>query len=597
MLTLRGKWRITVAEREAAWDQRVCIGGSTNADGPHPGTVGASFDVEGEQSWRLTIEHNDGSGWRESLLRVMPLWKVFGTDIHFTVWSEDMVDNPDGDFNDLILTVRKVGPIIEVPIRPYAVRTDTFQMMPDGIFETFLGEYYMGVRVKNIWGSDFYADQLLDISQRSRDIMASQGIRVIDSWTGSELDSLGQKMNGRRIVIGPLKPFESRTVFFKVDVADARPRKHHVEFECLRWITPDPDNPERRATKNIFVSKSYYDAVNKEMVAECPQGKLRMKLRRVLIDKRSARRALRRIMKEPQRPRLDMDELKSVLRAVESGRKIDLCRILKTLRCYCECGDMHGGKPGRQGRYDFDDFFIWPLEFTYTVETPPYGGTFSPIPFDDPWWKILLWIIAIILWIAALISDSEDIAYHDEDIVIGALERWQRNDVDGAVCRLNGSRLLPADTSFHYLDAQAGEFSTVPLDAMDTEIAIAGETLSNADLDDLIAAGNPDDLKVFKSGARTGLTYGMISGITHTPYTRDDDGTVFSIPQILIVEDPDQPMMVSNRGDSGSVWITQNEINGHRRIAGLNHSGRRDINRATASRIEDVMNALNIRFV
>ena len=115
-----------------------------------------------------------------------------------------------------------------------------------------------------------------------------------------------------------------------------------------------------------------------------------------------------------------------------------------------------------------------------------------------------LLILAIILLIAAAISESEDLAYHDSDIVIGNLERWQSNDVDAAVCLLNGNRSLPSGSSFHYLDAQSGEVSTVPLDAMDTEISITGETMTNADIDTLIAAGDTDNMRVFKSGARTG---------------------------------------------------------------------------------------------
>lgn len=592
MITLRGKWRITVIGREAAWDQRVYIRGSANADGPHPGIIGTSFEAEGEQSWTLTIEHNDGSGWAESLLQQIS--SVYGAMIQKTILSEDRVDQPD-DYNDLVLEVRKVGPIIEVPIRPYAVRTDNFQMMPDGIFETVLGQYYMGVRVKNIWGLDFPADQIMDISPQSMSILASQGIQVIDSWESSELESLGQKMNGRRVVIGPLKQFESKTVFFKVDCANARPRKHHVEFECLRPTTPDPENPERRVTKKIFVSKSYYDDVTKEMVAECPQGKLRMKLRKVLIDSKSVRRAMKRIAKVRPQPPVTTEELKRILEALESGKRIDLCQILKLLKCYCECSDIDGGKPGSRGRYAFDEFFLWPLEFSYTVETSPYSGTYSPLPFDDPWWKLFLLLLALFLY---LTGTSEDLAYHDDDIVIGTLEDWQREDVDAAVCLLNGNRNLPSGDPFHYLDAQSGEFSTVPLDAMDSEIAITGNTLSNDDIDDMYAKGNLKGLKVFKSGARTGLTYGSILTITPEPVTRDEDGTKFTTPQIIIIEDPNQKMMISNKGDSGSIWITQEPIGEPktRRIVGLNHSGDRSINKAWASRIEDVMKALKIRF-
>jgi hypothetical protein len=589
MITLRGKWRITVASRSADWDQRVVINGSANADGPHPGVAGTVFDVEGESYWTLSIEHNDGSGWAESLLQPGPI-AVNGTNIHFTVDSEDIVDQPNGDYNDLIIEVNKIGPIIEIPIRPFAVRPENFQMMPDGIFETYLGQYYMGVRVRNIWGKDFSADQMLDITEQSRTILAGQGIQIIDSWEASELESLGQRMNGRRIVIGALKQFESTTVYFKVNCANARANKYSVEFICLRPTMPDPNSPNRKASKKIFVSHSYLDELTKEMVAECPEGKVRMKIRKVLIDRASARRALTKIIQTHPNPPIDRVDLNRLLQAIETGKRIDICRLMKVMRCYCECKDVCGRGGNGRGKNPYDDFFIWPIEFSYTVETAPFDGTFSPLPYQDPWWKVLLLILAILLLIAAAISESEDLAYHDSDIVIGTLERWQSNDVDAAVCLLNGNRSLPSDSSFHYLDAQSGEVSTVPLDAMDTDISISGGTMTNTEIDALIAAGDLDDLRVFKSGARTGLTMGQISYLT-PPWTRGEDGVEFNLPQLHIIQDPDQPMPLSNHGDSGSVWIHRNS----RRIVGLNHSGTGG-DSATASRIEDVMDALNIRF-
>ncbi len=590
MITLRGKWQITVTEREAAWDQRVVIHGSANADGAHPGIVGTSFEADGDSPWSLTIEHNDGSGWAESLTD-RTMIAVSGTDIHFAVLSEDIVTQPGGDYNDLVLEVRKVGPIIEIPIRPYAVRTDTFQMMPDGIFETFLGRYYMGVRVKNIWGLDFPADQMLDITQQSRNILASQGIQVLDSWEASELASLGQTMIGRRIVIGPLKQFETRTVFFKVDCTNAKPDKYNVQFESLRPTMPDPLSPNRKAVRKIYVSRSHYDALTKEMVSECPEGTLRLKLRKVLIDQTSARRALRRIIRARRKPPIVQDELNRLMKMAQTGKEVDLCRLLNLLRCACECSEVCEPQPGHPRRFTLDDFFLWPLEFSYTIEMPPFRGTYSPLPYQDPWWKVFLLLLALVLWIASLVSDAEDMAYHDDDIVIGTLERWQREDVDAAVCLLNGNRDLPSDTPFHYLDAQSGEVSTMPLDALDSEIAIDGQTLTNADIDALIAAGDIDGLRVFKSGSRTGLTHARILGLTG-PYTRSQDGTAFNLPQLHIVPDPDHIMGISNKGDSGSVWIHRNT----RRIVGLNHSGN-GTDTAIASRIEDVMNRLNIRFI
>jgi len=232
------------------------------------------------------------------------------------------------------------------------------------------------------------------------------------------------------------------------------------------------------------------------------------------------------------------------------------------------------------------------MEFEYTVEGTPYTGTTGPIPFQDPWWKVLLIIVAIILSIAAALSDTSDVAYHDEDIVIGTLERWQQNDVDAAVTKLNGKRATPGGDPTEVLDAHSDEPVTTPVVAIDGDVNVDPNFLSSAEISVAMAAGG-DAAKVFKSGARSGTTRGIMQSFT-SPFTRSDDGTVFNLPQINIVKDPafDQP--TSQKGDSGSVWVQTSSM----RLVGLNHSGSSDDSgsSAVASVIADIATALNIKF-
>ena len=129
--------------------------------------------------------------------------------------------------------------MLEIPYRPWAVRPQDLHEMPDGIFETMLGSYYMGVRVINRWGRPFTGDHVLDITPQSRAQLAMRGIQVIDAWSGPELDALGQVQKATGMVLGPLVPGAARTVYFKVDVSGAPPRKHEVEFVC-RNVTGMP---------------------------------------------------------------------------------------------------------------------------------------------------------------------------------------------------------------------------------------------------------------------------------------------------------------------------------------------------------------------
>jgi len=67
--TFRGRWKITVIGKEAGFDQRFVITGSDASDGDYTDTIGSSVIVDGNASWQIQIQHNDGSGWTDSLMR------------------------------------------------------------------------------------------------------------------------------------------------------------------------------------------------------------------------------------------------------------------------------------------------------------------------------------------------------------------------------------------------------------------------------------------------------------------------------------------------------------------------------------------------
>jgi hypothetical protein len=100
---------------------------------------------------------------------------------------------------------------------------------------------------------------------------------------------------------------------------------------------------------------------------------------------------------------------------------------------------------------------------------------------------------------------------------------------------------------------------------------------------------------VFKSGARTGLTFAVITAITpvSTRLISDDpeDGVNFWVNQVRFGEDPDQPNGVSDSGDSGSLWVQRTTGD----VVALNHAGSREANTATGTRIQDVLRGLDVR--
>ena len=224
----------------------------------------------------------------------------------------------------------------------------------------------------------------------------------------------------------------------------------------------------------------------------------------------------------------------------------------------------------------------------YTV-TPaiPYEGQFGPIPYDDPWWKVLLIIAAVVLLVAGMIAEASDIAYQNEDNVIGRLGRFQQDDIDAALCVINTDRALVMNTM---LDAQSGEDFLSPLTALNGMVTVqTGNVMTHAEISNLLALPIDDaERKVIKSGATTGFTHGVIAGLSPVGHPE----ATWNIDQLFIIRDPDFDEPVSRAGDSGSVWIHTATL----RPVGLNHSGSADDSGDTAwaSLLEDVQTLLNI---
>ncbi len=596
-IQLFGRWNLTVREAIHTWENRFRVDGAISGSGTYPPTIGLSVVADGP-SWLVTAEYRESAAepWKPSDMRIVPgLERV---DVRATIGAEDPLPTPD--FKDIELSADYLdGTMLEIPYRPYAVRPQDLFQMPDGIFEAAFGTYYMAVPVINRWGLPFTNNHVLDISPTSRVQLASRGIQIIDTWSNAELASLGQTQIGTGMVLGPLTPGALRTVYFKVNVANASPRKYQVEFICRNMTgMADPNNPARRVSKQIFVSRTIADATTGEIVVQVQEGTLRFRLWGLAVDTKNGRKGRKRCpppKRRGQRDLANLDTLRRTLQALLDGKRIDPCVIKEILECYCgpssKCGD-DGGNGGldpyhpRDGRFCYDPVYCFPTKFSYTViPRNPFTGQYGPIPFDDPWWKVLLLIIALILLIAGMLSEAADVAYQDEDLVIGTLGATQRDDVDAALCRLDTDRAL---AFLQTLDAQSGEPFTTPIGTLDGDINLGSPVMTRAELDPLLLLPmNSPQRKVHKSGARTGLTHGIISGFAPTGH----DLATWSIDQMIIVTDPDfGSETVSDHGDSGSIWVHTASL----RPVALNHSGSDDNLTAFASLLEDVQSRMNI---
>jgi len=611
-ITFYNNWRLEVLEAVHSWPNRYVVSGASSGNGIYAPTIGSVQFISGT-AWLLDAQHQPpGGDWTSSPMRQEVVLGQEHVNLHLIVGAEDPL--PTEDYRDIRLScIFLGGQMIEVPYRPFAVRTSDLMQMPDGIFEARLGTYYMGVRVRNRWGMPFTSNNVVDITPENRIALAQQGIQVLDDWSQEELDALGQERTPQGMVVGTLLPGQSRTIYFKVNVSNARSEKYTVEFICRNTAgMADPDHFGRKATQQIFVSKIEYDSANNDYIFDAPQGTLYLHIDEVAIDEQALRRSLRKARKAKQQgsqkledKKPDPQQLKKLLEALLRGEDIDLCEIQRLLSCYCLPDNKDGSnRPGAIDPY----YLIFTKMRVRIVPKVPYGGQFGDIPYDDPWWKLLLALIAAILALIGALEEAAQSAYEDEDLVIGRLHDFERHQLDAALCKINTSREL----SFaKMLDAQWDEDNQVPVEGdLGGVISLSGDFMTEAEIEELLAeseeTGDLSILRVFKSGARTGTTFAQIAEWISWQRCDLEQGDCDNAPEeITRFDDPDRPNLrfevaegedesnlISNKGDSGSVWV---HFDSKRPVA-LNHSGNPNNNTAIGTLLDYIADRFGITF-
>jgi hypothetical protein len=644
-LTFVGDWRITVTGKDASWTQRVSLQGTAAGNQIIAGNPGIVLDVygNGQTPWTLTIEHNDGQhGWQLNWVRGASA--IAGASYSWVVESEDnTTPSSDRDFNDLVVRLDKLGMAAQ-PVPPFAVMPGTLQAMPEGVFEATLGRYLMAVRVQNIWTLPWPASARVGLSDRCRAWLAAAGVIVIDPWSVKDQQALGQSVVGGRVAAGGLAPWDSRRIYFKVDVSQASVRKHWVELQVVTDQGGEDSTLINKAARApIAVSRTTFDPVRSAFVSRCDAGVLTASIKKMVIDLSTFKRAVdlaRRLGLGGTGAQTGgtggrgggsghlghcdhrtLEIVREQLRAFLAGKEVDLCALWRLVACCCAGRPSDGGGDGGgdwTGGLDQGlGFFVWPSIVDYGIDyAQPFPGQFGPIPFQDPWWKLLLIIIAIILSIAAAASGGSDLVNRSDDRVIGTLTRSVLNalknapttnpaftdpgSVDAAVVTLNGHRGLTS-AIFSVLDAASGEAVTTPIVALNGHIDTTGSILTNAQITAIFQnlADNPGDpaaqdaVRAFKSGARSGTSTAFLVGsvVPVQPRGPEDDGsTVYFLNQLKFIAD-ETGAALSCPGDSGSLWFQK----GSDAVFGLNHAGSEGQD-AIACRIEDVLTAMGIRF-
>jgi hypothetical protein len=110
-----------------------------------------------------------------------------------------------------------------------------------------------------------------------------------------------------------------------------------------------------------------------------------------------------------------------------------------------------------------EPFIALPTELTYTwIPTPPYAGTHGPLPYEDPWWKIALGILAALILAGALLWDYFSDGQLDGGVVsVGGT--FDETEPSVSCCSSVSTSAKTEDTYLSWLYSAAGAVATLAI--------------------------------------------------------------------------------------------------------------------------------------
>lgn len=257
-----------------------------------------------------------------------------------------------------------------IPNRPFAIDLFTGLMLPDGIFVTLLGKQNLTVQIKNHGASATAASSVYieSVSHPSIDVFANTH------------------------TLAPLPSQAATSVAWTVDVTNCPAGVHYVS------VIVDEGGTKKRLIKKFFVLGVTFDPSN-GFTAEMPEGRMKAKFGALVKARKNCCAHPKPIEPDREPPRNDDDQ------RCDCG-KDGKARKEKANRTMAELVSSFRG-------HERDFLFCPPGYLLKTAEyswepTPGYQGQYSDLPFDDPWWKVALAILAVLLLIAAAIAEATD---------------------------------------------------------------------------------------------------------------------------------------------------------------------------------------------
>jgi hypothetical protein len=240
---------------------------------------------------------------------------------------------------------------VTVPNRPFATESITGMMMPDGFFESSLGQQRLNAHFRHT-GVAPLTNASINIESASHpSIQITPQTHFIPQLSGGGARLLG----------------------WDVDVGGTPPGTYFVSFVVESGGTRD------RIIKKIFVTQVTYDPASEALTIHAPEGRLEATIRsglgpkdrfccaKIPDDVKGNRERLRQLNFVN-----DLDQLVDAL----PGGNLEVCLPL-----------------------------YLPTELSVVVRhNPPFSGQYSDLPYQDPWWKDLLLILLIIFLLAIIVT-------------------------------------------------------------------------------------------------------------------------------------------------------------------------------------------------
>lgn len=259
---------------------------------------------------------------------------------------------------------------ISIPNRPFATDLITGLMLPDGIFVTMLGRQNITVHLVNQGASAFGASSVYIESVSNPGIIVTPNTHFIGSLDGGSATVLA----------------------WTADFQDCPPGNHYVSI-----IVENAAN-RTRIIKKIFVLGVNFDETDGTFVAEMPEGIMRTRFGKFTQPRQDCCCS---------KGTVPSKELEGTREDNTNFDKDQKRRIRRRKR-----SSIHD-LPELFQRHEREFLFCPPGYLPVAVNyewkpTPPYSGQYGDLPFMDPWWKIVLAVIAFLLLVAASIAEAVD---------------------------------------------------------------------------------------------------------------------------------------------------------------------------------------------